>query len=76
MNDNKPLELRDQLALSILSGLLSSDNPNLEMNIIIGKFNSKVSDRKEMADIKTRELIELAYYLADQMRKVRLSSFE
>jgi len=82
MNEEKPLELRDQMALSILNGLLSNsnisnllaNNSTININYIIAYFDRESPSNK--AEQETQKLIRFAYYLADQMRQVRLGSFE
>jgi hypothetical protein len=84
MNDEKPMELRDQLALSILNGLIASNNSAISeklkwsahFNNPKPNFDSKGNSYKTIANNYSKELMEFAYYLADQMRKVRLTSFE
>ena len=83
MNEEKPLELRDQMALSILNGLLSNsnisnllaNNSTISMSNIIAFFD-KENPKNNRAKEDTQKLIRFVYYLADQMRQVRLGSFE
>jgi len=73
MDDEKPMELRDQLALSILNGLLSNSN-NYHAEYVMKYLQEK--DFQVAIDNTLEDLIRLSYRTADMMRKVRLSTFE
>jgi hypothetical protein len=74
---DKPLELRDQLALSILNGMMSSGTGYIKWLIEHSSYNiSEHPNYQDSFEKHSAHLIRLAYYLADQMRKIRLTAFE
>jgi hypothetical protein len=82
--EEKPLDLRDKLALEILNGLLASDPTNYSeasgsiwgTGAYIGHlYASKVPRDQQDAKDRAEQLIRTAYMMADVMRKVRLTAF-
>jgi len=82
MDDEKPFDLRDKLAIEILQALITYHKPTTSSftgsdtaHYFLCCFDNKDSN----ADSCTRSmerLIRAAYKAADIMRKVRLSAFE
>lgn len=82
--EEKPLDLRDKIALEVLNGLIShskNDTGNLIADIF-HYINYRSEDVRYMNKIRkdSSERLERAvracYKVADIVRKVRLSSFE
>lgn len=86
MDDEKPLDLRDKLAIEIFNGVVSNTHSSTEvlMSDIIYHINSDSgSDVDEARDIATKaaakrveRIVRACYKVADIMRKVRLATFE
>jgi hypothetical protein len=84
MDDEKPFDLRDKIALELLNGLISSGN--IRSNDMIADLTEYMlyGNSKDKGDLTMREfavkrfehIIRSCYVAADIMRKVRLSSFE
>lgn len=83
-DEEKPLDLRDKLALEILNGLLANDPTYYSTNMgnVLGVganihhyHKSSFEPDKEKARLQAEELIRTAYMMADVMRKVRLTAF-
>ena len=83
-DDDKPLDLRDKLALEILNGLLAGDPTYCSkhsgaikgVGASITFYNSLKNPRdQEEAKKKAEHLIRTSYMMADIMRKVRLTAF-
>lgn len=85
MDDEKPLDLRDKMALEILNGLLAGDTnagrgssgtTYKGLSVEIRKFYlSSDPENKERAKVYAEDLVRTAYMMADVMRKVRLDPF-
>jgi hypothetical protein len=77
MDNEKSMELRDQLALSILNGLLShSSKTEHSVESILNYLLSKDEQLAKNGLIPAEELVRISYALADIMRKIRMSAFE
>lgn len=83
----KPLDLRDHLAIEVLNGILSNskagDTGDFVRDLLhyIHYDNESISDgerkkAQEGAAKRIEKLIRSCYKVADIMRKVRLSTFE
>ena len=84
MEEEKPLDLRDKLALEILNGLLANDPTYYAGGLGSAKgigaqihhyYDSTHESDKEIAKLRAEKLIRTAYMMADVMRKVRLTAF-
>ena len=83
-DEEKPLDLRDKLAIEILNGLISGDiqfygmggtTPRSVAQHIYSYYDSDSVSDKEEAQRQSERLIRTAYMMADVMRKVRLTAF-
>jgi hypothetical protein len=74
-DDEKPLDLRDKLAVEILNGLLASGGVEQSGQLIHKYYSGKDEVDRERATILAERLIRTAYMMADIMRKVRLTAF-
>ena len=77
MDDEKPLELRDRIALELLNGLISNGNSN---NDTLSELQHYICHEdkgvRKTTEKKFEHWIRSCYKVADIMRKVRLSTFE
>lgn len=81
-DEEKPLDLRDKLALEILNGLLShskNDVGSLIRDIVYhlnydGEGPAAVVTREQAAE-RIEEVVRSCYKVADIMRRVRLTAF-
>lgn len=76
MDDEKPFELRDKLAVEILNGILSSEQGGDRVADIIYYVNCDDENGARRAVERMEKVICSCYRVADIMRKVRLSTFE
>ena len=76
MSDEKPIELRDQIAISILNGILSSNIKKDSIQDIFEFLFAKDKSQKEHANKQVENIVRISYGIADIVRKVRLSTFE
>ena len=83
MDEEKPMDLRDKLAIEILNGILShskNENNGIISDIVFYVNYDCVgpeADRlKEVHTQKVERVVRACYKVADIMRKVRLSAFE
>lgn len=83
-DEEKPLDLRDKLALEILNGLLAGDitfyPPGSVKTRSVTHHIYSYCDSTDESDMKiakehSEKLIRMAYMMADMMRKVRLTAF-
>ena len=73
MDDEKPFDLRDRLAIEVLNGILS----NSQNQRLIPDMLHYIADGKyEEANERVEKVIRACYRVADMIRKVRLSAFE
>jgi hypothetical protein len=76
MMDEKPIELRDQIAISILNGVLSSNIRKNSFEYAFEFLFVKDKSQKEHAHKSIENIVRFSYGVADIVRKVRLSTFE
>lgn len=76
MEDDKPIDLRDKLAIEILNAILSSDKGQDHADDIIQYINNENDKWHDGAVERMEKIIRNCYKVADIMRKVRLSTFE
>lgn len=81
IDDEKPLELRDKLAIEIFNGILAhskNDTGSLIIDIVHHiNYDEPDSDRIEKnAARRIERVVQACYKVADIMRKVRLSAFK
>ena len=78
MDDEKPLDLRDKLAMEILNGILSNGSAKSAYNVedIIIYSGLKDQTVREAALVRMEQIIRYCYKVADIIRKVRLTAFE
>ena len=84
MDDEKPLDLRDKIALELLNGIISSGNDksksvvnDITEYLLYGKsINREDLAWRQSAVLRLEHVIRSCYVVADIVRKVRLSSFE
>jgi hypothetical protein len=85
MDDERPFDLRDKLAIEILNGVLShskSDTGNIISNVvhyISYDSESDGQDKRRIEEVAAKQIertIRACYKVADIMRRVRLSAFE
>ena len=72
-DEEKPLDLRDKIAIEIFNGLVSCGKFNNEDIILVLR---KEGSLKEGAEERMETWIRGCYKAADTFRKIRLSSFE
>ena len=81
MQDEKPLDLRDRLAIEVLNGVISnrkSDDVIKDILHFITYNDSDVATRERVEENATKRIekvIRNCYKVADIMRKIRLESF-
>lgn len=83
----KPLDLRDKIALEVLNGIIANSKDNndttkdllfyltYDLDTVVGD-DREAKKQKEYAAKRFERLIRGCYRVADIMRKVRLSTFE
>ena len=76
MDDEKPLELRDQLAIQILQAMLCNEDSKDFINHYFQHWNNESNNWKDSMAERAENRIRAAYKLADMMRKVRMAAFE
>jgi hypothetical protein len=80
MEDDKPFDLRDRIALEILNGLISHSRNSLDHADFAQEIMDNIghSDKgvRDGAAKRIEHRIRSCYKVADIMRKVRLSTFE
>jgi hypothetical protein len=85
MEDDKPMELRDKLAIEILSAVLAAEGSYqtyagyYHRGICIGivdMLNCQSLQDQENGVKQFENIARAAYKMADIMRRVRMSSFE
>jgi len=76
MSDDKPLDLRDKLAIEILNGILASDKGHDRAADIINYINHENDNWHQGAVERTEKIVRNCYKVADIIRKIRLSTFE
>jgi hypothetical protein len=80
-DEEKPMDLRDKMAMEILNGLLAGDpnrsNHEGASTFITHHFGKDMGEEsKRWARNKAEQLIRTAYMMADIARKVRIGAFE
>jgi hypothetical protein len=77
MDDEKPFELRDRIALEILNGIIgNSSKNNIAIQNLLFYINHPDRQVCDGSEKDFEQLIRSCYKVADIMRKVRLSTFE
>ena len=87
MDDERPFDLRDRIAIEVLNGIIanSKDNNETTKDLLfyitydcdtVGDDGKEAKRQKEYAAKRFERLIRGCYRVADIMRKVRLSTFE
>jgi hypothetical protein len=83
MDDEKPFDLRDRLAIEILNGLLAnSSKENSLAGEVITYLTYDDSSQKTVEAVeakytkKVEKVVRNCYKVADIVRRVRLSAFE
>jgi hypothetical protein len=76
MDNEKPMELRDQLALQILQAIFCNEASKDFLITYIYHFDDKDTSWAKNVNDRAEERIRAAYKIADIMRKVRLPAFE
>lgn len=75
--DDKPLELRDQLAINILNGILSREKDGGDVSNIMEYILLEKDHKMRHYGVNSAEkMVRISYAIADVMRKVRLTAFE
>jgi hypothetical protein len=75
MDDEKPFDLRDKIALEVLNGILSNSK-NEKARVFLYELSNLDDGRKKYAEEEVRLLIRNCYKVAEIVRKVRLTTFE
>lgn len=86
MDDEKPFDLRDRIAIEVLNGLVSNanarDGNDTYRDILYyltyshSYEDSSAREQQRCAEQRFERIIRNCYKVADIMRKVRLSTFE
>jgi CRISPR/Cas system-associated endonuclease Cas3-HD len=85
MKDEKPLDLRDKIAIEVLNGVISNSKENNDsisdllyyMTYAINRPGDLSAQKtQEEAQKKFEKIIRNCYKIADIMRKVRLQVFD
>jgi len=77
MDDEKPIDIRDRIALEILNGIISHSHGEIyEVKTFFDCINHPDKDNQKYAATHFEKLVRACYKAADIVRKVRLSSFE
>jgi len=77
MDDEKPIDLRDRIALEILNGIISHSHREVyEARTFFDFINHPDENNQRHAATHFEKLVRACYKAADIVRKVRLSSFE
>ena len=75
-DDEKPLDLRDKIAIEILGGMLANEKTSSMISEICSYHSSKNLDDRNHAHKRAENVVRAAYVMADIVRKVRLTAFE
>jgi hypothetical protein len=73
-DEEKPIDLRDKIAIEIFNGLMSSGKFNVDD--VTGLLRDEGTAVRIYAQERTEQAVRGCYKIADIFRKVRLSSFE
>ena len=83
MDDEKPMDLRDKLAIEIFNGVLSHSQkdtsyliPDIIYYINYDGYGPEADRLQDAATERIENMVRACYKVADIMRKVRLSAFE
>lgn len=76
MDEEKPFDLRDRIAMEILNGVLSNDHGKNRAEDIDRFLDNEDTDWGKDTPKRVERLIRNCYRVADIVRKVRLSAFE
>ena len=76
MDDEKPLDLRDKLAMEVLNGLLSSGKDQSDVFMSNITYYLHNPDYEKGTSLEIEKTIRSCYKVADIIRKVRLTAFE